>query len=66
MLSGHLVNKNMEATAIHGYVINIGRLAGMTGKFDFDLHARRRLHYIGTTGGTRSIDEVAEVAPVGE
>lgn len=62
MLSGDVVNKNMEATAVHGYVINIGRLASLTGEFDFDLHARRRLHYIGTTGRTRSINESVEVA----
>jgi NADPH2:quinone reductase len=61
MLSGEFVNKNMEATAIHGHLINIGRLAGMTAEFNFDRHAARRLHYIGTTGRTRSIDEHAEV-----
>ena len=62
MLSGAVVNQNMEATAINGYVINIGRLAGMAAEFNFDLHARRRLHYIGTTSRTRSIDEIVEVA----
>ena len=51
----------MEATAIHGYIINIGRLAGMNVEFNFDRHAARRLHYIGTTGRTRSMDEHAEV-----
>ena len=61
MLSGEFVNKNMEATAIHGYIINIGRLAGMNGEFNFDRHAARRLHYIGTTGRTRAMDEQAEV-----
>jgi len=61
MLSGDFVNKNMEATAIHGYIINIGRLAGMNAEFNFDRHAARRLHYIGTTGRSRSIDEHAEV-----
>ena len=62
MLSGNVMNKNMEATAIHGYVINIGRLAGMVGEFNFDLHARRRLNYVGTTGRTRSIDDNVQVA----
>ena len=61
MLSGDFVNRIMEATAIHGYIINIGRLAGMSAEFNFDRHAARRLHYIGTTGRTRSIDEHAEV-----
>ena len=62
MLSGDYVNKNMEATKINGHLINIGRLAGMNGNFDYDLHAKRRLNYIGTTGRTRSIDENEEVA----
>ncbi len=62
MLSGDYVNKNMEATKVNGHIINIGRLAGMNGKFDYDLHAKRRLNYIGTTGRTRSIDENEKVA----
>ncbi len=64
MLSGNFVNKNMEATKINGHLINIGRLAGMNGDFDYDLHAKRRLHYIGTTGRTRTVDENLEVARV--
>ena len=62
MLSGDYVNKNMEATKIHGHLVNIGRLAGMSGNFNYDLHAKRRLHYIGTTGRTRSIEENEMVA----
>ena len=64
MLSGNFVNKNMEATKINGHLINIGRLAGMSGVFDYDLHAKRRLHYVGTTGRTRSVEENLEVANV--
>ena len=64
MLSGDYVNKNMKATKINGYLINIGRLAGMNGPFDYDLHAKRRLHYVGTTGRTRSVAENCEVAKV--
>ena len=64
MLSGDFVNKNMEATKINGHLINIGRLAGMKGVFNYDLHAKRRLHYVGTTGRTRSVQENLEVARV--
>lgn len=64
MLSGDFVNKNMEATKINGHFINIGRLAGMNGNFNYDLHAKRRLHYIGTTGRTRSVEENLDVARV--
>ena len=62
MLSGNYVNKNMEATKIHGHIVNIGRLAGMSGNFNYDLHAKRRLHYVGTTGRTRSLEENEMVA----
>ncbi len=62
MLSGNYVNSNMEVTKINGHLINIGRLAGMNGDFDYDLHAKRRIHYIGTTGRTRSLDENYKVA----
>ena len=57
MLSGDFTNLNMEVTKINGHLINIGRLAGMNSYFDHDLHAKRRIHYIGTTGRTRSIEE---------
>ena len=64
MLSGDFVNKNMEATKINGHLINIGRLAGMNGNFNYDLHAKRRLYYVGTTGRTRSVEENLDVARV--
>ncbi len=64
MLSGDFVTKNMEATKINGHLINIGRLAGMNGNFNYDLHAKRRLHYVGTTGRTRSVEENLDVARV--
>ena len=64
MLSGDFVNNNMEATKINGHFINIGRLAGMNGNFNYDLHAKRRLHYVGTTGRTRSVEENIDVARV--
>ena len=43
MLSGPTVNQTMRCTAIKGRIVNIGRLAGMTADFDFDLHARKRI-----------------------
>jgi NADPH2:quinone reductase len=61
MVSGYTANQNMMATKINGRIINIGRLGGDTGEFDFNLHALRRIHYIGITGRTRSPEESAEV-----
>lgn len=60
-ISGALVNQNMQATRIQGRIVNVGRLGGMHGEFDFDLHALRRLIYRGVTFRTRSLDEVREV-----
>jgi NADPH2:quinone reductase len=39
----------------------VGRLGGMTGEFNFDLHALKRIEYIGVTFRTRTPEEVREV-----
>jgi NADPH2:quinone reductase len=36
-------------------------LGGQRGEFDFDLHALKRIDYIGVTFRTRSVDEVREI-----
>ena len=61
-VSGALFNQTQQATAIGGRIVNVGRLGGMTAEFDFNLHALRRLQYIGVTFRTRSADEVRAVA----
>jgi NADPH2:quinone reductase len=61
MLSGPTVNQTMRCTALKGRIVNIGRLAGMTAEFDFDMHARLRIDYIGVTFRTRSIEEVHDI-----
>jgi NADPH2:quinone reductase len=61
MLSGPVVSQTMKCTALLGRIVNIGRLAGMKAEFDFDLHARNRIDYIGVTFRTRSIEEVREI-----
>jgi NADPH2:quinone reductase len=57
-VSGALVNAAMRATAIMGRIVNVGRLGGARAEFDFDLHANRRIAYIGVTHRTRSRDEI--------
>ena len=57
-VSGSLTNQTMQAAAVLGRIVNVGRLGGFTGEFDFDLHALKRIDYIGVTFRTRSIDEV--------
>jgi NADPH:quinone reductase len=59
-VSGSLVNASMRATAILGRIVNVGRLGGGKAEFDFDLHANRRIAYIGVTHRTRSVDELRE------
>jgi NADPH2:quinone reductase len=60
-LSGYVANQNLAATAIEGRIVNVGRLGGMTSEFNFDLHALRRIKYIGVSFRTRTIQEVRDV-----
>jgi NADPH2:quinone reductase len=60
-VSAGVANGNLKACAILGRIVNVGRLGGMHGDFDFDLHAARRISYIGVTFRTRSVDEVREI-----
>ncbi|MFN3656578.1 MAG: zinc-binding alcohol dehydrogenase family protein [Pseudolabrys sp.] len=59
-VSGGIFNSTMKATAIRGRIVNVGRLGGGSAEFDFDLHANRRIAYIGVTHRTRSVDELRE------
>jgi NADPH2:quinone reductase len=61
MLSGPTVSQTMQCTALLGRIVNIGRLAGMKAEFDFDLHARNRIDYIGVTFRTRTLEEVRDI-----
>ncbi len=60
-LSGYVANDNMRATKVTGRIVNVGRLGGFKDAFDFDLHALRRIQYIGVTFRTRSIEEVRAI-----
>jgi NADPH2:quinone reductase len=61
MVSGGVANGNLEAAAILGRIVNVGRLGGQKGKFNYDLHALKRIDYIGVTNRTRTPDELNEV-----
>lgn len=60
-VSGKLANQNLAATKVLGRIVNVGRLGGSHGDFDFDLHAARRIQYIGVTFRTRSIEEIRDI-----
>jgi NADPH2:quinone reductase len=60
-ISASVANDNLKAAAVRGRIVNVGRLGGFKGEFDFDLHALKRIDYIGVTFRTRSIEEVREI-----
>jgi NADPH2:quinone reductase len=62
MLSGPVVTQSMKAMALLGRIVNVGRLAGTKAEFDFDLHALKRIDYIGVTFRTRTVEEVREIS----
>jgi NADPH:quinone reductase len=61
MISGGVANQNLEAAAVLGRIVNVGRLGGNTGEFNFDVHALKRIDYIGVTFRTRSLAEIREI-----
>lgn len=62
MLSGPVVMQTMKAMALLGRMVNVGRLAGEKAEFDFNLHALKRIDYVGVTFRTRSLEEVREIS----
>jgi NADPH2:quinone reductase len=61
MVSGTTVNGSLEAAKILGRIVNVGRLGGTKAEFNFDLHASKRVDYIGVTNRTRTPAELNEV-----
>src|ERR1700694_1650368 len=41
-VSASVANQNLAAAALLGRIVNVGRLGGMKGEFNFDLHALKR------------------------
>jgi NADPH2:quinone reductase len=60
-VSGPHFNQCMHAAAIGGRIVNVGRLGGASASFDFNLHALRRLEYIGVTFRTRSREDIQQL-----
>ncbi len=57
-VTGKHFAQTMQTAAIGGRIVNLGRLGGAGGEFDFQLHALRRLTYTGVTFRTRSGEEI--------
>ncbi len=60
-VSASVANANMKAARVLGRIVNVGRLGGARGEFDYDLHALKRIDYIGVTFRNRSLEEVREI-----
>jgi NADPH2:quinone reductase len=60
-LSGPYGTGNLHACKVLGRVVNVGRLAGRFAEFDFDLHALKRITYVGVTFRTRSVQEIRDI-----
>jgi NADPH:quinone reductase len=60
-ISGKVASQNLRATRIRGRIVNVGRLGGTRAEFNFDLHAARRIDYVGVTFRTRTIEEISEI-----
>lgn len=60
-VSASVANANLKAARVLGRIVNVGRLGGSKGEFDYDLHAAKRISYIGVTFRTRSVEEVREI-----
>lgn len=61
MISGPVIEQSMKAARVLGRIVNVGRLGGTHADFNFDLHALKRIAYIGVTFRTRTPSEVAEI-----
>jgi NADPH:quinone reductase len=60
-ISGKVASQNLKATKVKGRIVNVGRLGGTHADFNFDLHAARRINYIGVTFRSRTIEEIHEI-----
>jgi NADPH2:quinone reductase len=60
-ISGPVASQNLKATKVKGRIVNVGRLGGTHADFNFDLHAARRINYIGVTFRTRTIEEIRKI-----
>jgi len=61
MVSAPVANGNLAACALLGRIVNVGRLGGTKGEFNYDLHALKRIDYIGVTFRTRTPEEVRDI-----
>lgn len=61
MLGAPVVNQNMQAAAVTGRIVDVGRMGGLKGEIDLDLHSLKRISFIGVTFRTRSVEEIQTI-----
>ena len=62
MVAGPTLNSLLQATRVAGRIVNVGRVGGFHAEVDLDLHAMRRIQYVGASFRTRTLDEVREIS----
>lgn len=60
-VAGEHFNDLIRVSALLARIVNVGRLGGPSGPFDFETHALKRITYTGVTFRTRTADEVREL-----
>lgn len=61
-VGGIYLKENLRCLAIKGRLVSVGRLGQGTGELDLELLAFKRLHLIGVTFRTRTIEEKISIA----
>jgi NADPH2:quinone reductase len=61
-VGGIFLKQNLRCMAVKGRLVSVGRLGETRGELDLELMARKRLHLIGVTFRTRSLDEKIAIA----
>jgi NADPH2:quinone reductase len=61
MLGAPVINQNMHAAAVKGRIVDVGRMGGLKGEIDLDLHSLKRISFIGVTFRTRGVEEIQAI-----
>ncbi len=61
MIGGPAIDQNMRAAAVKARIIDVGRMGGLKGEIDLDLHSLKRISFIGVTFRTRSVEEIQTI-----
>jgi NADPH:quinone reductase len=61
-VGGPYLKDNLRCLALKGRLVSVGRLGGKAGELDLDFLALRRLHLIGVTFRTRTLEERVAIA----